>query len=67
MDFLKKVLKRTEETKRTYSYELDGISFNFTLRTDIKKELKAAIQILKSAVADFERDLEAIDNPQGTE
>lgn len=56
----KKILQSATETKKVFSYELDGVSINFTMRTDIKKELKAGIQILERAIADFKKELDAM-------
>lgn len=56
----KKILQSVTETKKVFSYELDGVSINFTMRTDIKKELKAGVQILERAIADFKKELDAM-------
>lgn len=56
----KKILTTTNESKKTFNYALDGISINFTLRTDIKKELKAGVEILERAIEDFKKELSTI-------
>lgn len=55
--------KSTEENK-TWRYEHQGVSLSFTLRSDIKKELKAAIEILQRAIGDFQEQLDSM--PKGT-
>ena len=57
---MKNILQATSEEKKTFSYQLEGVSINFTLRTDIKKELKAGIEILKKAIEDFNQELAKI-------
>lgn len=57
----KRILTRTTETKVFLNYELDGVSINFTFRTDVKKELVAGKEILQRAIADIEKELAIID------
>lgn len=55
-----KILKTESEVKKTFNYTLEGVNINFTLRIDIKKELKAAREICLRAAEDFKNELEAI-------
>lgn len=52
-----KILLATNESKKTFNYELNGVNINFILRTDVKKELKAGIEILERAIEDFKKEL----------
>lgn len=56
----KGVLNAETEAKKTFTYNLDGVQFSFTMRVDIKKDLKAGVQIFKRAIEDFEKELEKI-------
>lgn len=53
----KKILTATTEAKKTFSYELNGVTFNATLRIDVKKELVAMKEILVRAIEDFDKEL----------
>ena len=57
----KGIMKKVEEQRKTFNYELDGISFNIVLRVDIKKELVAMKEILKVASVDVEKELLILD------
>jgi hypothetical protein len=46
----------TKEAK-TFSYSLNGVELNFTLRVDSKGELVAAKMLLTQAIADFDKEL----------
>ena len=55
-----KILKTDAVTKKTFSYTLEGININFTLRVDVKKELKAAKDILIQAIKDFDEEIKKL-------
>jgi len=55
-----KILKTEHIARKTFSYELNEIKISFTLRTDVKKELLAAIEILHRATVDFNEELKKI-------
>jgi len=52
-----KIIEAKVEQKTTFSYTLDGVSFNVTLRTDIKKELVSFLEILERAKVDVSAEL----------
>lgn len=56
--FLKdKQLKREGNTVRKFSYDKQGTNLNFSLRTDIKTELKDFLVCLEAAVEDVKEEL----------
>lgn len=55
-----RILQSDNVTKKTWNYSLDGVNINFTLRNDVKIELKAAVEILQKAIKDFEAEIEQI-------
>lgn len=57
----KGIMKKSNEERKTFNYELDGVSFNINLRVDIKKELVAMKEILKVASEDVEKELSILD------
>lgn len=56
----KKVLQSNKETNKKFSYELEGLTLNMTLRIDIKKELVAMRQMLLKGVMDIDIELSLI-------
>jgi hypothetical protein len=49
----KKILKRDEQaTSKSFGYELEGTRLQFTLRVDIKRELKAWLELMEAAKRD---------------
>jgi len=52
----KKVMQVNQEAKKTFGYELNGVSISFNLRTDVKTELVAAKAILERAIEDFDKE-----------
>lgn len=56
----KGILTSGQTAQKTFEYELDGVKFSFTMRVDVKTQLKAGIEILKKAQADFEAELKTI-------
>lgn len=55
-----KILKADTTTKKDFNYSLDGVNFNVTIRIDVKKELKAMIQIIDRCKADMEAELKKL-------
>lgn len=56
----KGVLQSNNSVSKAFSYELDGVALNVTLRVDIKKDMKAFIQILDRCKADVEEELKKL-------
>lgn len=55
----KGVLRRdTAELRRQFSYNKGICNLNFTLRVDIKQELKDFLEILEAAKADVKAELD---------
>lgn len=50
-------VKSESITRKEYSYTRDGVNLKFTLRTDVKKELKPFKELLLKALEDIESDL----------
>lgn len=42
---------------RTFTYSLNGVQLNFTLRVDVKDELDAFAQLLETALADVREEI----------
>lgn len=57
----KPILKSDPSTSKNYSYELGTVALRFSLRTDIKGDMKAFLEILAQATADITKDLKAIE------
>jgi len=55
-----KILTSDHVSHKKFSYKLEGLDISFVLRSDIKKELKAAKEILLCAIKDFDTELEKI-------
>lgn len=45
---------------KQYSYELDGIQLNFTLRQDVKKDMISFKKLCEQAMKDIDVDLEKV-------
>jgi len=56
----KKIMKAETVSSKKFSYTLDGVDVNLTLRTDVKKELKACKEILVRAIQDIDDELKAM-------
>lgn len=50
-------ISRDHTTTRKFSYTKGKCSLSFTLRTDIKSELKDFLELLKVAVEEIEKEL----------
>jgi hypothetical protein len=55
-----KILKADSTVNKQFNYSLDGVNFNVTVRVDVKKELKAMIQIIDRCKADMEAELKKL-------
>lgn len=53
----KKILQTNNTTSKNFSYSKGDVSLNFSLRTDIKQQLKDFLEILKVAIKDVEEQL----------
>lgn len=56
----KPVMTASTVQKKDYSYEIGGTSLRFTLRTDVKIELKAFLELMERAREDIQKDLAAL-------
>lgn len=56
-----KIVQRdTGVVQRQFKYSLDGVNLDFTLRIDVKKELKDFLELLKIAEQDVSEELNKI-------
>ena len=55
--FKKKQLQTSNETKKTFNFSKGSVSLNFTLRVDIKTELKDFLELLKASQLEIENQL----------
>jgi hypothetical protein len=54
-----KILKKQHTDSRAFSYAKGNVQLNFTLRTDIKQELKDFKEVLQAALVDVDAEIEA--------
>lgn len=54
------MLVSSKVKKETLSYSKDGVDFNITVRTDVKIEIKAMLEIMAKAKTDLEEILAKI-------
>lgn len=54
----KKILQREQQENRTFNYTKGNVRLNFTLRVDIKQEMKDFIECLEAALSDVNKALE---------
>lgn len=54
------IVKDSSIINRQFSYSLDGVNLNFSLRIDVKKELKTFLELMEAAKRDIELQLEDI-------
>jgi len=59
MSFFNKVKNNNTEMKN-YSYEKNKITLKFSLRTDIKHQMKDFLELLKTAQVEVENDLKKL-------
>lgn len=57
----KPVLKAEQFEKKEYAYNMGGIELRFTLRTDIKQQMKLFIEMMERAREDIMKDLAKLD------
>lgn len=55
----KKILQRDQSQSKSFSYKKGNVSLNFTLRIDIKQDLKDFKDCLIAAVDDVETEIQA--------
>ncbi len=58
MVMFRKKLKQNHVTNRTFSYSKGDVSLNFTLRIDIKDQLKDFKELLEKAVEEVSEEIE---------
>lgn len=56
--FESKLIKNNNVTNKTFDYALGGCTLKFTLRIDIKKELKDYAEMLKVALKEVTEELQ---------
>jgi len=54
----KKTLQTNNTTSKNFSYSKGKVNLNFSLRTDIKQELKDFLECLKVAIKDVTSEIE---------
>lgn len=57
LDIEKNKIKIEHKIREQFTYTKDKIQLDFRLRIDIDKELKSFLELLKSAVAEVEEDI----------
>jgi len=55
----KKILKTENTTSKNFSYKLGAVALSFSLRTDIKQELKDFKELLVRALEDVTEELKS--------
>lgn len=60
MPDLKIIEKDEQQLRKNFGYTKDGISLKFTLRVDVKKELKAFLELMAEAKQDIEKEIEKL-------
>lgn len=58
MNLFKKQIIENHTENKTFNYQKDKVSLVFTLRTDVKKELKNFKDLLEKAIVDIDKELE---------
>jgi len=51
-------IKEEHITRKTFSYEKNGVNLGFQLRIDTKSELKSFKELLEKAIEDINKELE---------
>lgn len=54
----KNILQSTNTESKTWNHTKGNVQLNFTLRVDIKEEMKAFVELLKTAQANVEAELQ---------
>lgn len=57
MNILKNIVKRKTVDTRQFSYSKNKVNLGFTLRTDVKSELKDFRDLLEKAIEDINKEL----------
>lgn len=57
MNIFKNTIKKDTTDTRAFSYSKNKVQLNFSLRTDIKSELKDFRELLLQAVEDINKEL----------
>lgn len=57
MNILKNIVKKETVDTRQFSYSKNKVNLNFSLRTDVKSELKDFKELLLQAVEDINKEL----------
>lgn len=55
-----KFLQRDHVQRKTFNYKKANVNLDFTLRVDIKQELKDFLECLEAATADVKKEIESI-------
>lgn len=53
----KNITARDHTQNKAFNYSRNGVTLNFTLRTDIKQELKDFLELLNEAVKDVSAEI----------
>lgn len=56
----KGIMQTNHIQKKAYSYELNGVNLDFTLRQDVKIEMVAFREMMVRAIKDIDIDLENV-------
>jgi len=59
------VLQTLHTNNRNFNYLQDGVRLNFSLRTDIKEELKTFLVLLEKAIIEVREELEKVEKNNG--
>lgn len=57
MNIFKNTIKKDTTDTRAFSYSKNKVNLNFSLRTDIKSELKDFRELLLQAIEDINKEL----------
>lgn len=57
----KKILSTSSEINKNFKYALGDISFTFTIRIDIKQQLKDALEMARKFEADLIKEIADMD------
>lgn len=52
-----KITSRDHVERKEFNYTRNGVGLNFTLRTDIKQELKDFLELLNEAIKDVSAEI----------
>ena len=56
----KNVTVRQHTDSKQFAYSRNGVNLSFTLRVDIKQELKDFLELLKTAVVEVETEIKNV-------